>query len=95
MTPEVLRRGRAVAVTTEQARQARAIIDTGVSVAAVARGLSVSRAALTRALDRNHLSNKDIFAETAAMKLQVDTMQAELEQLRSRRDSAPSGKVDA
>lgn len=88
MTPEELPRGRAIAVSAQQAREARAAIDTGTSISAAARALGVSRAALNRALDREHLSNKDVFAETAAMKLQVARMQAELEQLRSWRDQA-------
>lgn len=88
MLPEELPRGRRAVVTAEQIQQGRAMMDAGASMAAAARALGVSRASLNRGLNRLHLSTRDVLAETAAMKLQVARMQAELEQLRSWRDQA-------
>jgi transposase-like protein len=73
-------------VTPEQIQLARQMIDMGTSISAAARALGVSRASLNRGLDRLHLSNRDVKAETAAMKLQLAAQADELEQLRAWRD---------
>lgn len=77
--------GRGSIVTSEQALQARQMMDDeGVSISEAARRLGVSRASLNRGLDREHLSNRDVKAEVAAMK-------AELTALRAWLASAPLG----
>lgn len=76
--------GRISSVTTDQVRQARALIDAGGSISSAARTLGLSRASLNRALDREHLSNRDMKAQVAAMKAELTALHAWLA-------SAPSG----
>lgn len=79
-------RGPVPTVTPEQVRQARLLIDAGGSISSAARTLNLSRSSLVRAMGREHLTNKDVKAETAAMKLRLDAAEAELTELRAWRD---------
>jgi hypothetical protein len=69
-------------VTPEQVPQARQLMDDeGASISEAARMLNVSRASLNRALDREHLSNRDTRAELAklrAFKLGVEILWQQL-----------------
>lgn len=76
--------GRVPVVTLAQAQRARRKMDfEDVSMAEAARALGVHRSALWRALDRHGLSNKDVYVNPMAMKLQLDDMKVELAELRA------------
>lgn len=70
-------RGPAPTVTAAQVQVARQMIDSeGASISEAARRLGVSRSTLNRGLNRAHLSNRDMAAEVAAMKLELELLRA-------------------
>lgn len=76
MATTELRRGPRIRVTPEQAQQAREAMNAGATMAAAARALGVSRAALGRSLRREHLTTEEVLTEVSAMRAELARLHA-------------------